>query len=158
MARFRPDTEQLKRKLDEAQAEQPRSAGRPPWEPTPEQRKLATNLAGIGVTTVDIARILEISENTLIKHLLPELELGRSQANAVVAGKLFQQIQGGNFAAIQFWMRVKMGWVEPRPGDNTPEKEIEQLSDDELQREIEAVASRQRTASQARSLATRVQE
>lgn len=179
--RARPDPDRLKRKLDEAQAaqepeqepdieqdegpqlkypfpdERANNPGRPPWEPEEWHRKVAEELAGFGIAMVDIARIIGVSEPLLMRHLSHEIEQGRAMAHALAGRYLFDHIKKGNFLALQFYMRVQMRWIEPKQGDDAPEKEIEQLSDDDIRREIEAIAARERTAAQARSLAPRMQ-
>lgn len=128
--------------------------GRPAWEPEDWQRKMAMELAGLGLPRPDIAKILEISPVTLDKNLTHELELGRAQFHAVAAKRLYKHILDGNFAALQFYMRVQMGWVEPKPeipgsDDDDP---IAGLSDAQLEQEIASLATRERSVAQARGL------
>lgn len=128
------------------------------FRPTDEQRRLVKHLAGLGVTQHDIARILGIGVNTLRKHMMPEILDGAAEANAVVAGKLFQHIQAGNFAAIQFWMRVKMGWIEPKQGDTTSGTDLEKMTDDELRRELDALQGRSEAATTSRAVSPRMSQ
>jgi predicted DNA-binding transcriptional regulator len=153
MPRFRPDPGLFRKPERDPEADQRQyNTGRPEWQATEWQRSVAQNLAGIGLNVEDIARVIGISENTLRKHLSEELALGRSMARAVVANSLFKRIIAGDMAAITFYMRTQMGWIEAKPGDTAPEKEIEELTDDDIRREIEAIAARQRASTPTRGL------
>jgi hypothetical protein len=80
--------------------------------PTEEQRRLVKQLSGVGVPQDDICHIIDITKPTLHKHYRRELDLGMAEANAKVAGSLFNQATGGNTAAAIFWSKARMGWRE----------------------------------------------
>jgi hypothetical protein len=129
--------------------------GRPFWEPAEWQRKMAYELAGLGIPQVEIAKILEVGEVTLTKHMRHELDLGQAEFHAIAARKLFQHIANNNFQALQFYMRVRMGWIEPKPTD--PERDtddVSKLTDEQLQSELDSISTRAATASNARGVAT----
>src|SRR5208282_3403627 len=65
-----------------------RSRGRPPHEPTPVSRNLAKLASAIGKTQEDIARLIGISQDTLVSYYREELEDGKSKVDIAVAGKL----------------------------------------------------------------------
>ena len=85
--------------------------GRPPFEPTDEQRKIVKALAALGMPYRDIGYVLGISEDTVAKHFRQELDVGPVEANARVGQFLYQQAQRNLTAAI-FWAKTRMGWRE----------------------------------------------
>jgi predicted transcriptional regulator len=80
--------------------------------PTEDSRKLVKNLSAMGTRYVDIAHKLDITDDTLRKHYKAELEDGRIDANAQIAGTLFQQAKKGNVGAAIFWLKTRAGWKE----------------------------------------------
>jgi hypothetical protein len=80
--------------------------------PTEEQRRLVKQLSGVGVPQDDICHIIDITKPTLHKYYRRELDLGMAEANAKVAGSLFNQAVSGNTAAAIFWSKARMGWRE----------------------------------------------
>lgn len=84
----------------------------PPHAPTDEQRDKVKTYAGLGVPQVDIAKMIGICQHTLLVHYRDELDLGMAQANAKIAGTLFQQAMSGNTAATIFWLKARCGWRE----------------------------------------------
>lgn len=83
-----------------------------PHEPTEETRKMAKTLSGLGVPQDDIATLIGVSKPTLHKHYREELDKGMAEANAKVAGSLFNQAVGGNTSAAIFWMKARANWSE----------------------------------------------
>jgi predicted transcriptional regulator len=86
--------------------------GQKPHSPTEKDRTLAQTLSGLGVPQNDIAILIGISKPTLHKHYREDLDRGLAEANAKIAGSLFQQATGGNVAAAIFWTKSRMGWRE----------------------------------------------
>lgn len=86
--------------------------GRPPHLPTDDTRKQAYELSRVGTRYEDIAIVLNISHDTLTKYYKPELEKGRIEANAIVAGTLFEQAREGNTSAAIFWLKTRAKWSE----------------------------------------------
>ena len=86
--------------------------GRPARDFTPEQRNQAETLAGLGVSHKQIATLLQCHEDTLRRHLGPELAMGDAKATARVAQSLFAKAIGGDTASMIFWMKVRAGWKE----------------------------------------------
>lgn len=94
-------------------------AGRPPFVPTAEQRKLVEALAGYGIPRDQICQLVTdkngkgICEDTLRKVFPAELGAGTAKANAKVAGALFKNaVENMNVAAQIFWAKTRMGWKE----------------------------------------------
>lgn len=89
--------------------------GRPQYEPTPDQRKIAEGMSGYGATEDDIARVMHISPTTLRKYFRDELDTGMIKANAAVATALFRRATGNSPQAVTaqiWWTKTRMGWKE----------------------------------------------
>lgn len=83
--------------------------------PDERSRKTVRAMSGFGIPEHQIARYLEISDNTLRKHYRRELDMGMIEANAKVAESLFKKATGdgnGAVAAAIFWTKVRLGWSE----------------------------------------------
>jgi hypothetical protein len=82
-------------------------------------------LAGLGVSQDDIAKIIGCSAKTLRKRFRDELDRGAAEANASVAGYLFNSAKAGSVAAQIFWLKTRGRWREataPNPiSDANPE-------------------------------------
>ena len=81
-------------------------------EPTAETRTKVNVLASVGTPQDQIALVIGISKNTLIKHYRKELDTAMTMANAQVAQSLYQQAKSGNTAAAIFWLKCRAGWVD----------------------------------------------
>jgi hypothetical protein len=88
------------------------SGGRPPFEPSDEDRVAVTTLCACGTRHELIARHLDIDCKTLRKHFRKELASGREDANAMVARSLFRQAIAGNTVASIFWLKTRANWRE----------------------------------------------
>ena len=102
-------------------------AGRKPFVPTAEQRRVVTAMAGFGVPHDDIALVVRCSPPTLRKWFRHELDVATIEANARVAQTLYQQAtKPGNIAASIFWLKARAGWREKQmvevtgPGGTAP--------------------------------------
>jgi hypothetical protein len=99
-----------------------RPRGRPPFEPSPQDRGTVEGYVIAGTPQQDIADILGISINTLRKHFAKELRLGMQKANAIVGGTMFKMItEDRNPAVAIFWAKTRMGWRE-QPAQEDPEE------------------------------------
>ena len=81
-------------------------------EPNDESKSTVKRLSALGVPHEDIATRLKISADTLVKYYQDELDEGRIDANATIAGTLFQQAKKGNTAAAIFWLKTRARWKE----------------------------------------------
>ena len=93
-----------------------------PFEPTPEQRRMARTMSGLGLPQEQIALLLEIDPKTLRKHFRDDLDRGMAEANVKVGQSLFNMATtGNNVAAAIFWMKARAGWREKQeaPTENT---------------------------------------
>jgi hypothetical protein len=70
-------------------------------------------LAGFGLTVLEIAKVIGMSQPTMHKLYMPELENGHILANAKVVQSLFQMathpVKPVPSCAI-FWCKARMGW------------------------------------------------
>ncbi len=92
--------------------ENPRKAGRPPHLPNVDTRNRVYLLSTVGTRHEDIASVLGITHDTLVKYYKEELDKGRIEANASVAETLFKQAKEGNTTAMIFWLKSRARWKE----------------------------------------------
>ena len=106
-------------------------------EPTTETRLQVKTLASVGTPQDQIAIVVGITKNTLLKHYRKELDVAMTMANAKVAQSLFQQATAGNTSAAIFWLKCRAGWVDKQSIEHSGKLEIESLSSlmDELSKE-----------------------
>lgn len=90
----------------------PRGRGRPAYEPTQQDRALVEKMAAVGIPHEQIASVLGISSDTLVKNYGELLKVAATQANAKMAGALFKNGINGNVAAQIFWMKTRAQWKE----------------------------------------------
>lgn len=88
------------------------NAGRPPFQPTDQQRAFVEiGIAG-GFLVEDIARVVGIDPTTLRKHFGEEIATAKTKRNAAVVGALFKNAIDGNVTAQIYWTKAQMGWKE----------------------------------------------
>lgn len=122
------------------------------FKPTEEQRRMVKTMSGLGATSVDIARVLNISRNLVERRFVKELALGVVEANMKVAQSLFgmathrpaQYDEHGNCviserepipAAAMFWAKTRLKWTYPKQEVEvtaTIHDELAELSDEQL--------------------------
>jgi len=95
--------------------------------PTPESKRLAKTLSGLGVPQLDICTIIGVSKPTLHKHYREEIDLGLAEANAKIAETLFKQATGGNIAAAIFWAKARMGWREKMDVEHSGQLQVTRI-------------------------------
>jgi hypothetical protein len=93
--------------------------GRPPHKPTKDSQEQVKRLSALGCPHEDIATRLKISADTLVKYYQEELDEGRIDANAAIAGTLFSQAKKGNTAAAIFWLKTRARWKETQVNEVT---------------------------------------
>lgn len=96
---------------DEAAPKRP--AHRPPYEPTEQDRKTVRAMIAYGQKQDQVALVLGITGKTLRKHFRREIATAAIEANAQVAGSLFQKARAGDTIAMIFWLKVRDNWKEP---------------------------------------------
>jgi hypothetical protein len=87
--------------------------------PTQKDKDTAKRLSALGVPHEDIANRLKISADTLVKYYKEELDEGRIDANAAIAGTLFSQAKKGNTTAAIFWLKTRARWKETQVNEIT---------------------------------------
>ncbi len=95
-------------------------AGRPPFAPTVEQRKLVQKLASIRCTAEEVLECVPwglpdsqvLDEKSLRKHFRAELDKGRSLANMRLKQRISEMVDQGNTAMTIFVAKVQLGWKE----------------------------------------------
>jgi hypothetical protein len=98
-----------------------RGRGRPPHEPTRASRRYVWSMASVGITQEDMASVLEIAVETLVKHYATELATAAAAANEAVGKSLWLQAVGGPKrdwtravpSAGIWWTKTRMRWKEP---------------------------------------------
>ncbi len=108
--------------------------GRPPHQPTEEQRAQVEALAGFGVTEKEIGTYIGIDVKTLRKHYRRELDTGHIRTNVEVATNLYNQTKDNPTAAI-FWLKIRAQWTHKTPH----EQEIARLQIAKLKAEIKSL-------------------
>lgn len=92
---------------------------RNPHVPTPETRAQVKALASVGTQQDQIAQVIEITKNTLLKYYRKELDSAMILANASVAKSLYQQATSGNTSAAIFWLKCRAGWQDKQQIEHT---------------------------------------
>lgn len=83
-------------------------------------------LAGYGLSTAEIARVMGIDEDTLTAHYAASIEKGRIKANARVAESLFRKATGEgreSVTAAIFWLKTRARWKEISARDRDDDRE-----------------------------------
>lgn len=104
--------------------------------PTDEYRKLAEQLAGVGLPHEMIGLLIGekgINHETLRKYYSEELARGKAKACAKVGNALFKKCMDGDTASILFWCKTQMGFKETQVQEI---KSVSDLSDEELDEKI----------------------
>src|SRR5436189_1517140 len=89
---------------------------RPKFVPTQQQREMVRSHAAVGTPQIMIARLLKVrSPKTIRKYFRDELDLGQAEANANVAGELYNNATRGDTNAQKFWLLYRAGWGKNNP-------------------------------------------
>ena len=97
--------------------------GRPPYEPSPKDRRIAEAMAGWAMPQERIARVIGIEAKTLRKHFAEELEIGSAKLEAQLAQDLLRIAQGQDRQALIatiFALKSRFGRVEAGPEPKDP--------------------------------------
>ena len=86
--------------------------GRPPWEPTAQDRYRAKTAAMMGMSEIETERFVGKHIDTIKKHCKAELDEGRYGVNSQVANRLFERCMDGEVTALIYWTKAKMGWTD----------------------------------------------
>lgn len=103
----------------EKDEDQQAKAGRPPFEPTEEQRELVTKMAQAGIRLGEMCLMIRwpntdkpISIRTLQRCFERELTDAPILLNVQAAASLFAMVKAGNLGATIFWLKCRAGWRE----------------------------------------------
>ncbi|KAB0682020.1 hypothetical protein [Aureimonas leprariae] len=77
----------------------PKPVGRPAYRPSLDERQTVEEMKFCGESDATIARSLGISEPTLRKHFVDELNNGHANRRKEVIGLMFQSARSGNVSA-----------------------------------------------------------
>lgn len=102
-----------------------KALGRPPYVPDDKTRAQVKTLAGMGISAMDIGKVVGISHPTVQKYYMNELEVGHIEAAAMVAQSLYKQATKGHVTACIFFLKCRAGWKED--GDGMGKKELAEL-------------------------------
>jgi len=97
---------------DKMEESEPKKVGRPPHLPNDDSRNQVYELSRVGTRYEDIATMLSISADTLTKYYPDELKKGRIEANAVIAGTLYEKAKSGDTTSMIFWLKSRAQWKE----------------------------------------------
>ena len=107
--------------------------GRPPYEPTKEQRKRVSVCAGGGMAHEEIALAMGISRNTLEKYFEAELSIGAYERRMEVVSAMHKAALKGNVAAQKAFLALDPALAappEPQPEKIEPLGKKEQAQAD----------------------------
>ena len=83
---------------------QRRPNGRPPHQPTADQRERVAVLAAGGMSQVELSAAIGISEPTLRLHYAEQLTAGAAAKRALVLEAMFKAATAGNVSAQKAWL------------------------------------------------------
>src|SRR5215213_2423935 len=86
--------------------------GRPPHQPTEEQRRHVENMAALWLNQEDIAAVLGIGVTTLRKHYPEELRRGTARGNLRLTERFRDKLEAGDTASIIWATKCRLGWSE----------------------------------------------
>ena len=91
--------------------------GRPPFEITEKVIAQIEQLAGYGLTVVQIAAVIGCSETTMHAKMLradvsEAFTRGRARAEAMIGKSLFEKAKAGEGWAVQWWEKTRAGRSE----------------------------------------------
>jgi len=97
--------------------------GRPAFEPSEKDRRIAEAMAGWAIPQERIAKVIGVDAKTLRKHFASELEIGSARLEAQLAQNLLRIAQGHDRQALIatiFALKSRFGWVEAVPPAREP--------------------------------------
>jgi hypothetical protein len=145
-------------------SDEPRGAGRPEHEPTARTRAQVQVMHAHGIPHRIIAKLVGCAPNTLRKHYREELRDAHLHVEAAMGAAIVAAARNGVWGAAKYWLLCNSDdprWRKPEPhslaGDpDAPPIRVElaDMTDDDIRREIDDIAERQRTAAETRAVAS----
>jgi hypothetical protein len=116
--------------------------GRPPFEITEKVIAQIEQLAGYGLTVVQIAAVIGCSETTMHakKHQADVSEAftrGRARAEAMIGKSLFEKAKAGEGWAVQWWEKTRAGRTD-KAADAIPAEDYARLMADVAEAVVQA--------------------
>lgn len=85
----------------------------PGFEPTAYQARQVAVMSCLGLSSRDIALVLNIEEKMLTVYYKKELKVSHNLANAMVARVALQMAMSGRFPDMtKFWLKTQAGWKD----------------------------------------------
>lgn len=124
--------------------------GRPPYQPTPRDRRVVEALRVDGRTEEDIAALFKIDPKTLRAHFRDEIDNAKMRTDAAITNMILIRCMGGpNIPGVSepnwekasdtmliWYTKTKMGWREPprevAHSGAIGQYDLSKLSDDQL--------------------------
>lgn len=98
--------------------------GPKPWEPSDEERRRIRLYAGLGMTQEQIAVLIGKCVDTLAKACRNELDMGKAETLAKVAGTLVQKALNGDTTSAIFYLKTQGGWKETTLHGSDPDNPL----------------------------------
>lgn len=89
------------------------------WNPTDEERKKVKLYAGLGMTQEQVGHLLGKSVDSLVRHCRDELDVGKAETLAKVAGTLVRKALDGDTASAIFYLKTQGGWKETNVNEHS---------------------------------------
>lgn len=110
--------------------------GPKPWEPTDDERRRVRLYAGLGMTQEQIGHLIGKSVDSLARRCREELDIGKAETLAKVAGTLVQKALNGDTTSAIFYLKTQGGWKETSVHEHTGAirqvHDLDKLSDEKL--------------------------
>lgn len=68
--------------------------------------------SGLGMSQVNISKLLGISDATLRNYYEADLDAGKAHVDQLVFSKFIDNIKAGKEASIMFYLRSRLGWKD----------------------------------------------
>jgi hypothetical protein len=82
------------------------------YEPNEADRQLVQQMAAVGIRHEQIAAVLKLSADTLVKYYDEELKTAKTKANMKIAGTLYNKAMKGDTTCMIFWLKTQAQWNE----------------------------------------------
>jgi len=80
--------------------------------PTDADKQLVMQMAAVGIAQEQIAAVIGLSVDTMVKHYKHEIETSKSKAIAKIGGTLYNKALKGDNTCMIFYLKTQGGWRE----------------------------------------------